>query len=839
MKANQLGAKATATAKKSEVEDKRNPQYIPRKGPFYEHDDRINEDDEVDDEAQNQPKTTGEVDSNQNESVKLKPKKKPMKLRSDEMLEEEGDTEKPSRATRNSISSEKSEVEPNNLTDVKLNDNVFQNEQTDSKPGREWRKKPIWDSGDRWSHDKFNPDDQQPKTREELILAYGYDIRGEEDAPKLQRRSKYGKGPQKYSRRSEDETAYMKRSQRKVNKFSGQNRPTTDTDSRATNRREAQKNTAARQTSIPEESDPSRGRDFRSRRTPPRDSHKPHKYSESSSNRIHENGRVFTNKSSKFAKSTDRQPKVKTEGHKSSEVPKRDIPSNVDSGLFNTEDFPELAPKKNGPQKADGGKVIFYSNNETKSSNTPQTESFADSDGAKEKSSVPVVTSQMFENSRYSRNRAQEYAGTWNNSSSTRNSKPQYSQNRKQPVGNNKEEESANLSSGELNEDGSRPKRYSSIRQQRNNSARSNSPQQQQQSNNFNQVTSNQQPFSEDSPKSLPIDSGKNAYYDSSTPEVGGNLGHHASYNGTTTAGPTPPAPAQAAAAAFIPNPNLVYYDHSNAGAGGQTASSTSAPIPATISLPPQAYFADQAGAAQAVQNYYLTAADLQAAVAFNPAAAAYMQANYPQQLPSHHTHQSHVANRYLNTTPSNSTASDSSRYLQTGSSSQSSAPLIVAGTVPNMPGQAYQPTMQTAFPSGYPQFPPPAPASSSTVGTSSPLPAGYPNVPLGVSNTVTTPTSNTQQATASGYPELYRGGITYYDIQSQQQAMHRHFHPSIPPQQPPRRGKNNPHPNSSSADPKQPQQEISDSGDTNGEMSTAKPEVTHKQPSNEISVNN
>jgi len=47
-----------------------------------------------------------------------------------------------------------------------------------------------------------------PKSREELLQVYGYDIRSEESPPKARRRRRYGRGPNKYTRSWEDEAAY-------------------------------------------------------------------------------------------------------------------------------------------------------------------------------------------------------------------------------------------------------------------------------------------------------------------------------------------------------------------------------------------------------------------------------------------------------------------------------------------------------------------------------------------------------------------------------------------------------------------------------------------------------
>ncbi|XP_069676047.1 protein CASC3-like isoform X2 [Periplaneta americana] len=75
----------------------------------------------------------------------------------------------------------------------------------DSKAKKVWR-----EHENRWSHDRYNEDEQAPKSREELIAVYGYDIRNEEGPPRARRRRRYGRGPNKYTRNWEDEDAYSK-----------------------------------------------------------------------------------------------------------------------------------------------------------------------------------------------------------------------------------------------------------------------------------------------------------------------------------------------------------------------------------------------------------------------------------------------------------------------------------------------------------------------------------------------------------------------------------------------------------------------------------------------------
>uniref|UniRef100_A0A0K2TE39 Protein CASC3 n=1 Tax=Lepeophtheirus salmonis TaxID=72036 RepID=A0A0K2TE39_LEPSM len=118
-------------------QDRRNPQYIPKRGVFYEHDDRIDSEEE----------------------------------------EEE----------------------------------VLKKGVGSTLPGR---RVPKSEASCRWGHDKFAEMDQSPKTKDELVSVYGYDIRNEDTAPRARRRRKYGRGPNKYTRKWENEDAYVKSSGR-------------------------------------------------------------------------------------------------------------------------------------------------------------------------------------------------------------------------------------------------------------------------------------------------------------------------------------------------------------------------------------------------------------------------------------------------------------------------------------------------------------------------------------------------------------------------------------------------------------------------------------------------
>ncbi|XP_055854849.1 bromodomain-containing protein DDB_G0280777 isoform X2 [Episyrphus balteatus] len=132
-------------------EDRSNPQYIPKKGTFYEHDDRTADEPEV---QASQVTETSEAGG------------------------------------------ENKSASPTTISQA-------------SKTMKKWQ--PA--SGvDRWSHDRFVAGEQAPKSRTELVSAYGYDIRDEDGPPRARRRRRYARGPSKYSRNWEDETAYIKAS---------------------------------------------------------------------------------------------------------------------------------------------------------------------------------------------------------------------------------------------------------------------------------------------------------------------------------------------------------------------------------------------------------------------------------------------------------------------------------------------------------------------------------------------------------------------------------------------------------------------------------------------------
>ena len=134
-------------------EDRRNPAYIPKRGLFYEHDDRLESGEE--EEGGEQDAQTPEASDEKPDSAKTGAKG----------------------------SAEKAALKPKR---------IFKS-----------------DAAERWGHDKFSENDQAPKSSEELVSVYGYDIRNEDNAPRARRRRRYGRGPNKYTRNWEDEAAYQ------------------------------------------------------------------------------------------------------------------------------------------------------------------------------------------------------------------------------------------------------------------------------------------------------------------------------------------------------------------------------------------------------------------------------------------------------------------------------------------------------------------------------------------------------------------------------------------------------------------------------------------------------
>ncbi|XP_050527200.1 probable WRKY transcription factor protein 1 [Daktulosphaira vitifoliae] len=166
-------------------DDTNDPQYIPRRGRFYEHDDRMaystsgsEAEDEENDIFEGEESTSKSFQDG--EVVK---KKKILAI---------SKVATTTQGTLSTISSQKDSAGT-----------------PDGKPLRKSRP----DAVDKWVHDKYDEHQQSPKSTAELVRAYGYNIRVESEPPKARRHHKYGRGANnKYTRNWQDTKAYEKES---------------------------------------------------------------------------------------------------------------------------------------------------------------------------------------------------------------------------------------------------------------------------------------------------------------------------------------------------------------------------------------------------------------------------------------------------------------------------------------------------------------------------------------------------------------------------------------------------------------------------------------------------
>lgn len=117
-------------------EDRSNPQYIPKKGTFYEHDDRTAEDMDAPERIESPESVTNNTETPAKDSKVL------------QLSNQKAQSAKVAKKTK--------------------------------------------DIADRWTHDRFNENEQAPKSRAELVSSYGYDIRNEDCPPRPRRHRRYG-----------------------------------------------------------------------------------------------------------------------------------------------------------------------------------------------------------------------------------------------------------------------------------------------------------------------------------------------------------------------------------------------------------------------------------------------------------------------------------------------------------------------------------------------------------------------------------------------------------------------------------------------------------------------
>ncbi|XP_074662615.1 uncharacterized protein LOC141915109 isoform X2 [Tubulanus polymorphus] len=80
-------------------------------------------------------------------------------------------------------------------------DAQIETEKKEPEPSSATTKKKLWKEDDKWLHDKYDDGMQSPKSREELIAVYGYDIRAYDHPPENSRRGRRGAGGQRRGKR--------------------------------------------------------------------------------------------------------------------------------------------------------------------------------------------------------------------------------------------------------------------------------------------------------------------------------------------------------------------------------------------------------------------------------------------------------------------------------------------------------------------------------------------------------------------------------------------------------------------------------------------------------------
>uniref|UniRef100_A0A182JVB3 Protein CASC3 n=1 Tax=Anopheles christyi TaxID=43041 RepID=A0A182JVB3_9DIPT len=171
-------------------EDRSNPQYIPKKGTFYEHDDRTAEDD-LDDSG-------------------LDGEDQRAKRNEDGLGDGLGDTHGGGGGGGGPGSGGGGGgggLGAPGMYGGERRGSEKGGSGAGAKGAKKWQA-----SADRWTHDRFDESEQAPKSQAELVFAYGYDIRSEDGPPKARRKRRYARGPNRYTRNWEDEDAYQKSS---------------------------------------------------------------------------------------------------------------------------------------------------------------------------------------------------------------------------------------------------------------------------------------------------------------------------------------------------------------------------------------------------------------------------------------------------------------------------------------------------------------------------------------------------------------------------------------------------------------------------------------------------
>ncbi|VVC26892.1 Btz domain [Cinara cedri] len=194
-------------------DDTNDPQYIPRRGRFYEHDDRMAysttssedcESSDVYDDTSDDEDDDNSLDR-RNRKVYIDNKNpQPIDATEDiavQNIEPQGTSIINTLKVLN-ISKFASERKHSFDTPITTHNDVSSRK----LGGRKFRN---IDSLDKWGHDMYDEREQTRKSRDELLSSYGYDIREEIEAPRARRHHKYGRtATVKYNRNWQDTKAY-------------------------------------------------------------------------------------------------------------------------------------------------------------------------------------------------------------------------------------------------------------------------------------------------------------------------------------------------------------------------------------------------------------------------------------------------------------------------------------------------------------------------------------------------------------------------------------------------------------------------------------------------------
>ncbi|XP_001952339.1 transcriptional regulator DEF1 [Acyrthosiphon pisum] len=192
-------------------DDTNDPQYIPRRGRFYEHDDRM---------AYSTTSSEGsesdngyEEDSGDDDGVsdRRRVRRRHTSIKKQKSVTPVDTAENTALAVVDgSLSTKKVLAISKVAATTKDSETAVTADGLAKKLSVGSRKSRDLDALDRWTHDLYDENEQTRKSRDELLASYGYDIREESEAPRARRHHKYGRAATtKYTRSWQDTKAYI------------------------------------------------------------------------------------------------------------------------------------------------------------------------------------------------------------------------------------------------------------------------------------------------------------------------------------------------------------------------------------------------------------------------------------------------------------------------------------------------------------------------------------------------------------------------------------------------------------------------------------------------------